>query len=111
MTIVKKTLGKRPIHSPERAAELRALDAAQSDDNIDYTDNPPMRWDGAVRGRFYRPVKEQVTARIDADVLHWLKSGGEGYQTRLNAILRNAMMAAQRAEDAPEKARTEPEQA
>ena len=30
--------------------------------------------------------------RIDADVLLWLKSAGPGYQTRLNAILREAMM-------------------
>jgi uncharacterized protein (DUF4415 family) len=32
-----------------------------------------------------------VTARIDADVLFWLKSNGEGYQSRMNAILRQAM--------------------
>ena len=35
-------------------------------------------------GRFYRPVKETVTMRLDADVLHWLKQGGRGYQSRLN---------------------------
>ena len=47
----------------------------------------------AVRGKFYRPVKAQVTARLDADVLAWLKAGGQGYQTRMNAILRRAMLA------------------
>jgi len=30
--------------------------------------------------------------RIDADVLAWLKSQGKGYQTRMNAILREAML-------------------
>lgn len=44
------------------------------------------------RGRFWRPVKRQVTTRIDADVLAWLKEGGKGYQSRINAILREAML-------------------
>lgn len=49
-------------------------------------------WQGAVRGKFYRPVKRQLTVRIDADVLEWLKSQGGAYQTRLNEILRAAML-------------------
>jgi uncharacterized protein (DUF4415 family) len=44
-----------------------------------------------VVGRFYRPVKEAVTIRLDADVLDWLKQGGRGYQTRVNKILRAVM--------------------
>ena len=40
-----------------------------------------------------RPVKQQITARVDADVLDWLKSEGKGYQGRLNAILRREMLA------------------
>ena len=43
-------------------------------------------------GDFYKPVKEQITARIDADVLDWLKSYGKGYQSRINAILRREML-------------------
>ena len=46
----------------------------------------------AVRGRFYRHVKQQLAVRIDADVLEWLKQEGKGYQKRLNAILREAML-------------------
>jgi uncharacterized protein (DUF4415 family) len=49
----------------------------------------------ASRGRrnpFFRPVKEQVTVRLDADVLAWLRAGGRGYQTRLNEVLRAAML-------------------
>ena len=49
-------------------------------------------WRGASQGRFYRPVKQQLTVRIDADVLEWLKGQGSGYQSRLNEILRNAML-------------------
>jgi len=47
----------------------------------------------AVRGRFYKPVKRQITARVDADVLEWLKAQGKGYQSRINAILRREMLA------------------
>lgn len=32
--------------------------------------------------------KERITIRIDADVLHWLKHQGRGYQSRINSILR-----------------------
>ncbi len=42
----------------------------------------------------YRPFKKQITARVDADVLAWLKSQGKGYQSRMNAILRREMLAA-----------------
>jgi len=42
------------------------------------------QWKNAERGRFYRPVKRQITARVDADVLEWLKSQGKGYsETRI----------------------------
>jgi uncharacterized protein (DUF4415 family) len=72
--------------------ELRALEA-MSDDDIDYSDIPQRTdWSGAVVGRFYRPIKTPLTIRIDVDVLEWLKSKGEGYQTRLNRILRDAML-------------------
>jgi uncharacterized protein (DUF4415 family) len=46
-----------------------------------------------VRNPFYRPVKQQVTVRLDADVIAWLRMQGKGYQTRLNQVLRAAMLA------------------
>ena len=33
--------------------------------------------------------KEQVTVRLDADILEWFKAHGRGYQTRMNAVLRS----------------------
>jgi uncharacterized protein (DUF4415 family)/uncharacterized DUF497 family protein len=42
--------------------------------------------------RLYKPVKTTVQIRLDADVLEWLKHDGPGYQTRANAILRQAML-------------------
>ena len=44
--------------------------------------------------RLYKPIKQTVQMRIDADVLEWLKRDGPGYQTRANAILRQAMIQA-----------------
>jgi uncharacterized protein (DUF4415 family) len=65
------------------------------DEEIDFSDIPELTeeaWKNAVVGKFYRPVKQQVTVRIDADVLAWLQSAGAGYQTRLNQLLRDAML-------------------
>ena len=78
----------------EREAELKALSQI-SDDAIDYSDIPSSsdeQWSNAERGKFYRPLKTQASVRIDADVMEWLKRPGKGYQTRLNAILREAML-------------------
>jgi uncharacterized protein (DUF4415 family) len=82
----------------KRRAELRAL-GARPDSEIDFSDIPVLtaeQWKKGIRGRFYRPVKRQITARVDADVLEWLKAQGKGYQSRINAILRREMLAAHR---------------
>ena len=77
--------------TPEIETELNAI-AAMADDTIDTSDIPEVTdWSTAVVGRFYRPLKETVTVRLDSDVLHWLKLAGKGYQSRLNAILRKEM--------------------
>ena len=71
--------------------EIEAL-AMMPDDEIDTSDIPEIKdWSRAEIGKFYRPIKKPVTIRLDADVLAWLKSQGSGYQSRLNAILRQAM--------------------
>ena len=65
------------------------------DEEIDFSDIPELTeeaWKNAVVGKFYRPVKQQVTVRIDAEVLAWLQSAGAGYKTRLNQLLRDAML-------------------
>ncbi len=71
--------------------EIRALQNMK-DRDIDLSDIPEVReWSGAVVGKFYRPVKKQLTIRLDADVVAWLQSKGRGYQTRINGILRDRM--------------------
>ena len=95
MPMVEYTLDTLPKLTEERRKELAKLDTLPVD-QIDTSDIPELtdeQWASAVRGRFYRPIKQQITARVDADVLAWLKAGGQGYQTRMNAILRRAMMA------------------
>jgi uncharacterized protein (DUF4415 family) len=92
--IIRRTWEEMVNHkiSPERLAAMQAI----KDEDIDFSDIPRLTekfWQNAVRGGFYRPVKTQVTVRVDADVLAWLKAKGEkGYQTKLNAVLREAML-------------------
>ena len=69
-------------------SDLARIDA-QSDRDIDYSDIPELD------EKFFRearvvvpPGKKQLTLRIDADVLEWLKAQGKGYQSRINAVLR-----------------------
>jgi len=77
-----------------RSSEIRAL-RRMKDREIDTTDIPPaLDWSKAVVGKFYRPIKKPLTIRLDADVLAWLKGQGRGYQTRINALLRSAMLTA-----------------
>ena len=75
-------------------AELAAV-AALKDDQIDTQDIPEVRdWRGARRGLLYRPVKQQLTLRIDADVVAWFKDRARGkarYQTNINQALREYM--------------------
>ena len=81
-----------PKLSAEKRRELQKL-AAKPDREIDLTDIPEIQKipSDAIIGKFYRPKKSTVTIRLDADVLAWLKVTGEGYQTRINAYLREMM--------------------
>ncbi len=85
------------VHSnkltPGQLEEIRALQALP-DEAIDYSDIPattPEQWQQAQVGQFYRPIKQQLTLRIDSDVVAWFKAQGKGYQTRINELLRRAM--------------------
>ena len=75
----------------QQNAELTALKALP-DREIDTSDIPEiLDWSGARRGALYRPVKQQITLRLDADVVAWFKAnvqGGRGYQTEINRVLR-----------------------
>ncbi|NLS20316.1 BrnA antitoxin family protein [Rhizobium sp. P40RR-XXII] len=88
-------LADLPPLTEAQKAELAAL-AAKPDSDIDFGDSPALPdtfFKNAIQGRFYKPTKTSTTVRIDSDVLAWLRSEGKGYQSRLNAILRHAMLA------------------
>jgi len=85
---MKKDSPKLP---PDVQEQLRALEALP-DDQIDTADIPEiLDWSDARRGVFYRPVKRQITLRLDADIIAWFKArarDGRGYQTDINGALR-----------------------
>lgn len=89
------TLDTLPPLTASQRQQLDAL-AAKPEAEIDTGDIPELTDDQLAQmrrpGVLYKPVKKQVTARIDADVLDWLKSFGKGYQSRMNAILRREML-------------------
>jgi len=102
--VIRRTLdlANPPPLSAAQKAELAAL-ALRPQSEIDYSDIAPLSeefWRHATRGRFYKPTKTTTTVRVDSDVLAWLKEQGKGYQTRMNAILRDAMLRAMQQQNA-----------
>jgi uncharacterized protein (DUF4415 family) len=92
--MVRRTLEDLVGRKKPRQAEP-AEPAAMPEEQANTDDSPELteaRLAELRRGEFYRPIKQQITVRIDADVLAWLKSQGKGYQSRMNAILRDAML-------------------
>ncbi len=64
--------GPRPL-TPQEEAELATL-AELSEAAIDTSDAPEIRdWSSARRGLFYRPIKQQLTLRLDADLIAWFR--------------------------------------
>jgi uncharacterized protein (DUF4415 family) len=87
-------LANLPPLTEKQRAEIERLKAVR-DEDIDLSDMPELTeefWKNAIRRQLFKPTKTSTTVRIDSDVLAWLKSFGRGHQTRLNAILREAML-------------------
>jgi len=78
--------------TPARQADIDAL-AGLEDGDIDLGEMPEVSdWSDARRGLFYRPIKKQLTLRLDADVIAWFKARAtddEKYQTTINRVLRD----------------------
>jgi uncharacterized protein (DUF4415 family) len=76
---------------PEIQAEIDTLAASQRPIRTDLIPEATGDWSGAKRGLFYRPIKQQITLRLDADLIDWFKTHhpqSEGYQTSINRALR-----------------------
>ena len=79
-------MSKKSIKSDMARVDL------MKDSEIDYSDIPPLDKSFFTKAtEAWPPAKQQLTIRLDADVLNWLKAHGRGYQTRINRILRAAM--------------------
>jgi len=92
-----KIAKKNLLDSRLTAGRKRRLEklSRRPDSEINTSDIPELTekfWQNAVRNPFYRPLKQQLTLRLDADIIAWLRRQGRGYQTRANALLRNAML-------------------
>ena len=88
-TIISEDGGK--TLSPERIAEIKAFK------NTDFSDCPVMTEEELKKLRprhpeYFKPKKQAVQIRLDADVFAWFKAYGKGYQSRINAVLRNVML-------------------
>jgi uncharacterized protein (DUF4415 family) len=97
MSIVVKTLEDLPPIDEQRIEKLKKM----RDKDIDFADMPALTQEQLARfvpakllnRSLYRPVKIPVKINYDADVLEWFRSFGKGYQTRMNAALREYMAA------------------
>jgi len=94
---VEKTINDLPPLDEQRFKKLREM----KDKDIDTSDMPALTQEQLARfvpakllnRSLYRPVKIPVKINYDADVLEWFRSFGKGYQTRINAVLREYMLA------------------
>jgi uncharacterized protein (DUF4415 family) len=93
-------MGKTVIYDLDNLPPVTGEDSRRADsirdEDISFSDIPEFK---SLKGfvplkdrHLYRPIKIPITCKLDADVLAWLKSGGKGYQTRINAILRKEMV-------------------
>ena len=83
---------RKPATSSKSQTDWKRIDALK-DQDIDFSDRreiPPEMFARAMVRRGLKPVrrKEQLTLRIDSDVVEWFKRKGQGYQTKINALLR-----------------------
>ncbi len=88
MTTVRKHSDEIPTMSEERAKEIEAM----SDQDIDYSDIPPLDEEFFKNAKLVKrkPRTKQISIRIDTEVLEWFRNNAQkkGYQTLINDVLR-----------------------
>jgi uncharacterized protein (DUF4415 family) len=92
MAIVRYTSETVPKPTREDWERVKNL----KDEDIDYSDIPEITDFSKFRPweqrQMFKPVKVAVACKLDPDIVAWLKQEGKGYQTLMNAILREAML-------------------
>ncbi|MGA3235269.1 MAG: BrnA antitoxin family protein [Bryobacteraceae bacterium] len=86
-----KTSSVRRLKISEETRNAYGKRDRRLDSDPDAPQLPPEYWGNAVLGKSYRPLKTQISFRIDNEVLDWLKSKGQGRLSRINEILREHM--------------------
>ena len=92
MEIVKKEIkiGDQPTFDA-----IKEIEAAKNHE-INYEDAPKLSKKELsefvpANPAYYKPKKQQITLKLDADVIEAFKRLGKGYQTKINAALRKAI--------------------
>jgi len=76
-------LVEKLLSNPDRKINLK--------DIPEVTENTFENKSGIHSSGLFRPYKQQITLRIDSDVIAWARRDGAGYQSRINSALRKAM--------------------
>jgi uncharacterized protein (DUF4415 family) len=81
-----------PVTKEPSKTDWERIDA-MTDEDLDYSDNPPLDEDFFSEAITWRGNKQQITLRLDQDVLDFYRKQGKGYQTMINSVLRKYMEA------------------
>ena len=81
-----------PVMKEPSKTDWERIDA-MTDEELDYSDNPPLDEDFFSEAITWRGNKQQITLRLDQDVLDFYRKQGKGYQTTINSVLRKYMEA------------------
>ena len=87
-----RTSSAKSVKLSKKTLEAYRKRDTQLDHDADAPQLPPEFWQRAKVGKYYRPIKSQISLRIDNEVLDWLKSKGKGHLSRINEILRDRML-------------------
>jgi uncharacterized protein (DUF4415 family) len=84
---------KRKSSSVKSKTDYRHLRSLKSKDILLTAESPEINVKHIVGGIVRRGLrvvepKASISLRVDADVLHWFRSRGVGYQSRMNAVLK-----------------------
>ncbi len=61
---------------------------AMRDEDIDFSDSPELGPEFFKNAILWPGPKQQITLRLDPDILKFFRTQGRGYQTTINAVLR-----------------------
>ncbi len=87
-----KKLTKKELDAERQLTELRQT-TLEVEKYLNMQEFLPEGWASLERENPTYPHKKQVTFRVDEDVLKWFRNMGQGYQARINAVLRLYMLA------------------